>query len=142
MSRAKTIVGAGVVLHVNNKPFGKVTNFRFQSSTPRDAIYTIDSLDPTELAPTRTKVTGTLGLILTIGDGGAEGAGLTAPYEHLPKEKYFSLCLIDVQTDTVIFRADYCSVVNQSWDFSAKEMVRGNVEFEALDWSNSCVFNG
>lgn len=123
-------------MYVNGAPFGRVTSFRFSSSTPRDAIYAIDSLDPFELAPTRTRVTGSLGLVRTIADGGAEGAGMTSNYEQLSREKYFSLMLVERISDTVIFRADYCSVVTQQWDVSAKEMVRGSIEFEALDWSN------
>lgn len=136
MARARTIVSSGVILYLNNKPFGKVTSFRFASSTPRDAIYGIDALDPIELAPSRTKVNGVIGLVRTLGDGGAEGAGFTAPYEYLSREKYFSLSLVDRQTDNIIFRADYCSVTNQSWDVAAKEFVKGSLEFEALDWSN------
>lgn len=139
MTRARTIVSAGVKLYVNNAPFGQVTTFRFSSSTPREAIYGIDSLDPQELAPTRTKVSGTIGLIRTSGDGGAEGAGFTTGYEKLSREKYFSLCLIDIQTDLVIFRADYCSVVNQSWDVAAKDFIKGSIEFEALDFSNEAT---
>jgi hypothetical protein len=135
------MVGAGVVLYVNNRPFGKVTGFRFQSATPRDATYGIDALDPIELAPTRTKINGTLSLLRTLGDGGAEGAGFTAPYEYLSRERYFSLALIDRQSDSVIFRADYCSVTNQSWDVQPKEQIKGVLEFEALDWSNEVHSN-
>lgn len=134
--RAKTIVSAGVTVYVNGAPFGRVTSFRFSSNTPREAIYGIDSLDPFELAPTRTRITGSIGLVRTVADGGAEGAGLTTNYEQLSREKYFSLMLVERISDTVIFRADYCSVVNQQWDIAAKEMVRGTIEFEALDWSN------
>lgn len=139
--RARTIVGAGVLLYVNSRPFGKVTGFRFTSSTPREAIYSVDSLDPVELAPTRTKVSGTINLVRTIADGGAEGAGFTTDYENLSREKYFSLILLDRQTDKVIFRADYCSVVSQSWDAVIRDIVKGNLEFEALDWSNEVKSN-
>lgn len=136
MSRARTIVSAGVLLYVNNQPFGKVTGFKFSSDTPRDAIQGIDAVDPFELAPTVTRVKGSLELVRTIGDGGVEGAGLTTNFEALPQEKYFSIMLVERISDTVLFRADYCSVQSQSWEFRAKEMVHGSVEFEALSWSN------
>ena len=142
MSRTKTIVTAGVLLYVNNKPYGQVKSFRFNSDTPRNAIYGIDSLDPFELAPTVTKVSGSIGLIRTLFDGGVEGAGLTANYEQLPREKYFSITLVEKASDTVLFRADFCSVTRQSWDFEAKEMVKGQVEFEALTWSNEVRATG
>ncbi len=136
MSRAKTIVTAGVLLYVNNRPYGQVRSFRFSSQTARNPIYGIDSIDPFELAPTITKVSGSIGLVRTLFDGGAEGAGLTASFEQLPREKYFSIMLIEKASDTVLFRADYCSVTNQNWMFESKEIVRGDVEFEALTWSN------
>jgi hypothetical protein len=136
MSRAKTIVTAGVLLYVNNRPYGQVTSFRFNSDTIRNAIYGIDSIDPFELAPSVTKIAGSIGLVRTLYDGGAEGAGLTTSFEKLPKEKYFSLTLVEKSSDTVIFRADYCSVTRQNWDFESKGIAKGNVEFEALTWSN------
>lgn len=136
MARQKVIVSAGVTVYLNNKPFGRVSQFRFSSQTPREPIMAIDSLDPVELAPTSTRVTGSMEIIRTVGDGGAEGAGMTTHFSQLPREKYFSIMLVERISDTVIFRADQCSVVSQSWDFSAKSMVRGSVEFEAIDWSN------
>lgn len=134
--RQKTIVGASVILYVNNKPYGQVVGFRFSSQTPRDAILAIDSLDPFELAPTSTKCSGSIELIRTAGDGGAEGGGFTTDYERLSREKYFSVMLMERITNTVIFRADFCSVVSQQWDFRAKQMAHGSLEFEALDWNN------
>ena len=142
MARAKTIVAASVILYINNQPYGRVESFRFSSQTPRDAIYGIDSLDPMELAPTRTKVTGSIGIIRTVGDGGIEGAGFTTNYELLSREKYFSIMLVERQSDTVIFRADYCSVAGQQWDVQARERVKGTLEFEALDWSNELRTEG
>ena len=81
-------------------------------------------------------MTGKIGLFRTVGDGGIEGSGFTANYEQLSREKYFSLALIERTSDTVIFRADYCSVISQDWDASERSILRGSLEFEALDWSN------
>lgn len=136
MSRAKTIVTAGVLLYVNNRPYGQVKSFRFNSESPRNAIYGLDSIDPFELAPTITKVAGSIGLVRTLYDGGAEGAGLTASFEQLPQEKYFSIMLVEKSSDTVLFRADFCSVTRQNWIFETKDIVKGEVDFEALTWSN------
>jgi hypothetical protein len=136
MTRARTVVTAGVLLYVNNRPYGKVVGFRFSSQTPREPVMAIDSVDPFELAPTSTKVTGSMEIVRAVGDGGAEGAGLTTSFEKLPRERYFSLMLVEKASDTVIFRADHCAVVSQTWDFQAKERARGSVEFEALSWSN------
>lgn len=136
MARAMTIVGAQVLCYINGVRFGRVTNFIWRSMTPRKAIYGLDSVDPTELAPTVTRCSGTIGMIRTTGDGGAEGAGMAAPFEDLPREKYFTVQLVDRATDRVLFQAQKCSVISQSWTVAMKTSVIGSIEFEAIDWSN------
>lgn len=139
MSRARTIVAANVICYINNRPFGRVNHFSFSSSTPREPINAVDSIDPFELAVNSTKVSGSLGLVRTLYDGGAEGAGLTTNFERLPQEKYFSIMLVERLSDTVLFRADHCAVNQQSWTISAKNVVQGQVEFEGLTWSNEAT---
>jgi hypothetical protein len=136
MARAKTVVSAGVVLYLNGKPYGRVREFFFDSATPRKPLYGIDSTEPFELIPTTTLVTGRIGLVRTVGDGGAEGAAMTTQVDAIPREKYFTLQLIERTSDTVIFEARYCSVTRQSWGAPEKGIVTGTVEWEALDWSN------
>jgi hypothetical protein len=73
----------------------------------------------------------------TVGDGGAEGGGMTAPAEELPREKYFSVLLVDRgASDAVIFQADDCSLTSQAWSVPSRGIVTGSLEFEALTWSN------
>lgn len=136
MSRARTIVSANVICYINNKPYAQVTSFAFHSSTPREAINGVDSIDPFELAVNTTKVSGSIGLVRTLFDGGIEGAGLTTNFERLPQEKYFSVMLVERLSQRVLFRADYCSVNQQNWSLTAKGIMQGQVEFEALAWSN------
>lgn len=134
--RAKTVTSAGVVCYLNGKRFGRVRDFSWSSSTPRKALYGIDITEPQELLTTTTRITGRLSLWRTVGDGGAEGAGMIATYEDLTKEKYFSLTLVERYSDTVIFEARYCSVTSQSWNAPEKGLVTGSMEFEALNYSN------
>lgn len=137
MARQTLQTAASVVCYINGKPYGLVTTFQWSSQTARKAIYGLDSTTPYELAPTVSKVTGSLGLIRQVGDSGIEGAGIAAPVPLLPREKYFTIALIDRTTDTIIFRADYCSVTNQTWTASARALVSGSISFEALDWANT-----
>ncbi len=111
-------------------------SFRFRSATPKRAIYGIDATEPYELAPTVTKVTGSIEVIKLSGDGGAEAAGFAAPYPELSREKYFSLTLVEVGTDLIIFRADRCSLTDQAWSVPSRGFVTGSFEFEALEWDN------
>lgn len=134
--RAQTIVSAGIIVYLNAKPYGRVKDFAFESVTGKKAQYGLDSLEPYELIPTSTKVTGHMTIVRTIGDAGAEGAAITARFEDLPRERYFTIQLVERVSDTLLFEARYCSVTRQAWNVPEKGMVTGTVEFEALDWSN------
>lgn len=137
MARARVITSAAVILYVNGKPFGQVAEFSFRSTTPRRALYGLDSVDPYELAPTQAKITANMKLYRTVGDGGAEGAGLTAGFEDLSRERYFSILLVDRgASDAVIFQADLCSLSGQSWSVPSRGIITGSIEFEALTWNN------
>lgn len=134
--RSRLGTSARVILYINGRPYAAVVAFRWDSFTGKRAIVGIDSMDAYELAPTVNKCTGTLTLLRTVGDGGAEGAGLLAHFGEVPKEKYFSLSLVDRLTDTQLFRADECSATNQSWDVPTKGRILGTLTFEALRWNN------
>lgn len=136
MARSKIISAANVVCFINNQVYGKVTGFSYSSSTPKKRQMGIDSLRPYELIPTGTVVQGQLALLRLVGDAGIEGAGMTAPFADLSKEKYFSIALVDRTSDTVIFQADYASISSESWSIPSKGIVTGTVTFEALDWTN------
>lgn len=134
--QAKVISSAGVRLLLNSRAFGRVKSFQFNSTTPKKPLYGLDCMEPFELQPTTTRINGRIGLYRTIGDAGAEGAGFTTPFELLPREKYFSLQLVERSTDTVIFEATYCTVVSQVWSAPERGIITGDIEFEAIDWSN------
>lgn len=136
MARSRLLTSAQVLVYINGKPFAWATSFRWESATPRKAIYGLDSGEPYELAPTTTKVHGSVGLLRLSASGGLEGAGVVAQYHDIPREKYFTLTLVDRTTDTIIFTAGHCAVQSQSWDIPAKGRVTGSMTFEALDWNN------
>lgn len=136
MSRSILATSARVVLYANGRHYAQVTNFAWSAATPPKAIYGLDSGEPYELAPTITKVTGTMGLLRAVGDGGLEGAGVAPHLPDLPRGRYFSVTLVDRLTDVQIFRAERCWVVSQSWDVPSKGRITGSCVFEALDWNN------
>lgn len=136
MSYNTTIVGATVDCYINGKLYSVVTSFRWSSDTSRRSIHGIDSAEPLELAPTITRVTGSVGLLRSHMDAGIEGVGVVAPLQDLSREKYFTIALMDRMTGTIIFKADNCSVMNQSWDVPARGMVTGQMTFEAIGWGN------
>jgi hypothetical protein len=136
MAGSTIVTGAHVVVYINGSVFGKVTSFGFKSVTARKEIRQVDSVGVQELAPTTTSVSCTMSLYRQMSDGGLEGAGITARYENLPRERYFNVTLVDRVTDSVIFQASQCSVEEQSWTIAPKGLVTGQVAFKALEWSN------
>lgn len=139
MPMAKVLSTAEILCYINGRLYGQVSSFGFRSITQRRAIHGIDVLDPQELAPGPTKISGSLHVYRTIGDGGAEGAGMTTDFGDLPAEQYFSIVLIDRALGTTVFRADNCSVMSQTWDIPKKGIVTGSIEFDALTWSNETL---
>lgn len=136
MAQSHLVTAAKVKLYINGKPFGRVNGFSWASETPRRPIYGVDSTQPYELAVTTTRCTGTISVMKITADGGAEGAGVTAPYPEISRERYFSLALIEIGSDLVIFQADRCSLVSQSWNAPARGLITGSFSFEAIDWTN------
>lgn len=136
MARSRLITGAKVVVYINNRQFGYAINFRWESATPRRAIYAIDSGEPYELAPTTTRISGSMAIYRTIDGGGLEGPGIVANLDNIPREKYFSLALIERSSGLQIFRADQCSVISQSWEVPSRGVMTGSFTFEALSWNN------
>ena len=136
MSRPRVIVAAKVQAYINGVQIGRVTSFRWSSDTPRKAIMGLDSPTPVELAPTIARCTGSLGLLRTVLDGGIEALGMTAHSSQFVRERYFTLTLVEITSDTLLFRADFCSVTNQSWEVAARGIMTGSVNFEGIYWNN------
>lgn len=134
--RAKTVTTSGVICHINNKPLGRVTGLRWAITSPHKTTRGLDSLVPCELTPTVLEVSGTISIVRTIGDGGVEGAGMMAPFNFVPSEKYFSMMLVERSSDTVLFSGHYCSVDSQAWSAPTKGTVTGEISFKCLVWNN------
>ena len=136
MARSPILTGARVAVYVNGVMFGRVSSFRYASDTPRREIRGVDSVIPFELAMTISKVSGSMTVYRLSQDGAAEGAGIVSPLDELTREKYFSIVLIDLVSNTAIFRADMCSAESQTWSFDAKSMVQGTINFTGLTYRN------
>lgn len=135
MARQSLTTGAAVLCYINSKLYGLTTSFQWSSATTRKRIMEVDSVTPAELASTFAIVTGNIGILRQVGNSGIEGAGLTVPVDLLPQEQYFTIMLTERTSDSIIFRADFCSVTNQTWNVPTRGFVTGNVSFEALSWN-------
>lgn len=134
--RPRTVVSARAVLYINGSPFGRVTDFKWNVLQGIKENRGIDSVDPYELAVTASRVMFTMSVIKTGSDGGAEGAGMSAPFQDLPNQKYFSVMLVDRLTDTVMFQSDANMVVSQNWSVPVKGVVTGVIQAQGILWNN------
>ncbi len=136
MSQALTISGASVVVFVNAVPYGKVTNIDWDISTPIEELRGCDSPQPYELAVTHTAVGGTLYVLRTLGDGGAEGAGMTAPLIDVGKTRYVSLTLLERRTKRILFESQRVAISSQSWSIPERGVTKGTITFLSIDAVN------
>ncbi len=136
MARSRLVVGAHVVVYVNNRLFGRVAELDWSSMTPRKAHHTIDTLEAVELMPLSATVNGTIQVYRLHQDGGVEGAGMVAHFQNVAQEKYFSIMVVDRLTDDVLFQSDRCAVTSQHWK-NGRGYVMGTISFDGLLWRNS-----
>lgn len=135
MARSRLVVGAQVVVYINGAPYGRVADFGWSDNSPRKEVACVDWLGPWELIPTSTRVQGNMTIYRLHRDGGIEASGMKATWRDVPREKYFSVLVLDRSTDTVIFQANKCSINSQSWRVG-KGYVMGTINFTALEWNN------
>ena len=138
MSKSTLLTSPKIVAYINGRALGLVTSFRWSGDTPMKPANGLDNITPLELMPTNARCTGSMGLLRQSLDGGVEARGMTAHSSQVVRERYYTLTLIDRTTDTTIFRADFCMTTNQSWEVPERGFVKGQVNFEALSWSNEC----
>ncbi len=139
MSKSRLVTGARVVVYINGAIYAQVSDFRWNSDTGSHDLYGVDSMQPFESASTVTKCSGQISVYRLIKDGGAEGAGITAPYPDLARERYFSLTLVERSSDTIIFQARRCKLLSQSWEIPTRGYVTGSLSWTALEFSNEVI---
>lgn len=133
------VAGAHILCYINGRLYAQVSEFKWSSSTPRKAIHGIDSPDPFELAPTITIIKGEAKVFRLSGDGGFQGLGISASFSDLPKEKYFSVQIVDRRSDTVIFECPTCAQESESWAAIAKSLMTGTLSFTGISWGNEAT---
>lgn len=136
MARTKVITSPSLKLYVNGAPFGNVLSFDFTITSQSILKPELDNMEPAELAPTSYIVFGRMGLYRLHGDGGLEGAGLSANAIDLPRQKYVTFALIDRVTDQMVFRCDKVWVDSQNWSVGLKGVVRGTLAFKGIGYQN------
>lgn len=139
MARTFTIAGAQCTAWVNGVQVGSVTSFSWRSAEARREVYALDQNEPYELIPTQSRVSCNLRLVRTLNDGGAQGLGMSGGFDAMVRERYFQFMITERQSDTVLFLAQDCSLVDESWDIASRSYIQGTIDFTALTWSNEAL---
>lgn len=136
MGQSRLITSARLLVYINGRLFGRCESFVINSVTPIKEIETIDLQFPSELAVTRCRVSWTMGVLRTIGDGGMQGAGIVAPQAVLSKQRYFTVQIVERQSGLTFFQSVLNMVDDESWSVVVKQIVRGSVSGRGILWTN------
>jgi hypothetical protein len=130
------LTGAHLVLQVNGRTIGRVVGIRWSRKSQVRRAQGIDQLVASELIRTGTVVQGSVTILRTRRDGGAEGAGLVPPIPDQDREQYVSLTLRDRTTDTVVMQVDEALVESEGWTVAPRGLLQAEVAFEGLTVNN------
>jgi len=136
MPRPRLVVAARINCYINGKLIGRVSGITWNSITPHKEARGVDDPFVQEYMPTTLSVGGTITLLRLIGDGGAQGIGISVPQSVVSKEKYFTMVLVERETDTTIFRMIGGICHGEVWQAQAKGVLSGTVNFSGTYWDN------
>lgn len=133
------LTAAQVGIYINGSQYAIVSQANWNVVTGRKPIFAVDSSIPYEIAPTTSMITGNLAVYRLVQDGGLEGAGITLFPDKVVNEPYVTITLIDLKSDTVVFAADQCVILDQRWEVPSRGIVHGQLVFQAINWSNEAA---
>lgn len=139
MARSRLIGAPQVLIYVNGKPFGKCTSLRWTSITPHKEQRSVDVLFPLEMIPTATSVAFELGVLRLVADGGMQAAGIVPQQQHLEREKYFTVQVVERKSGTTLFLAALCVCDSEVWGVPTKGLLAGTVACKGITWTNEAA---
>lgn len=131
-----SIHGARLILYVNGRAMGVVTDFAFSSNTPMQEQGAVDIQHPIELKAGQVRIAWSMACIRTLRDGGLQGWGLVAEQGLASLNKYFTMELVDRGTRLTIFKSEYCQVDSEAWRVAPKSLMVGQVSGKSILWVN------
>lgn len=140
MAFSKILVGAHILCFINGRLFGECNSIQWQPQTPRIRRGGLDSLQAYELSPGPVELNGTIGVHRVRAAGGLEGRGIVAPPNLIPRERYFSILLVDRVTGQKVHQADFCMVESQTWSYAPHVIVGGSFSFKGIEWANEALY--
>ncbi len=134
--RNATVLGNDLAIYINGNLFGVVSEIRWEQAYGRHAISGIDSVFPFELASGQAVLQGSMSIYRLHNTAGLEGKAIAPRDFKLPRERYFSLQVVDNVTDTVILQCNRAAVSSQSWNAASQQILQGSFSFMGIGWAN------
>ncbi len=128
---------AHCVAFINGSRRGDVIDFSWISNTPKKEERGIDEVEAVELSPTTASVEFQMTVWWKKAGGGARNAGVVANNPNISLEKYFTVLIVDRQTQTIVFRADHCSMESEEPSIVGKGLVASKWRVKALSWNDA-----
>lgn len=140
MTLSRVVTAPHILVFVNGRLYSQASGVSWTASSPRIVRGGIDSIVPYEISPGMTRISGRIKTYRGHADGALEGRGVVAPPAYIPRERYFSLLVVDRMFGNKILQVDHCSVEEQTWDVQAGRIMEGSFSFTGLTHSNEANY--
>lgn len=130
MSQPVTLVGAQIIVYLNNQPYNVVQSITFEIDYGEDEIYGIDAPYAQEIAPGKITVRGSIKGLRTKLSGGLQGANLRPLFTDLAASPYVSIRIEDRSTSESILLIPNAKISNESHSAVIKGSYKLNFDFK------------
>ena len=130
------IVTPNIVLYINGMPYAHVSEITPTITSPQKILRGVDYLPGIETAPMPVEYNVSAVLYRKKQSGGLEGEGFIPRWNKATRGKYFSAIIMDRITSEILFETQKNQIISQSWRFSPKMILMGQVNWIGLGYTN------
>lgn len=131
----KYMTGARVKLRINKKLVGFAFGISWRIDTEQMEINTIDDYLPSELAPTRIRISGTINALHIPGQSASKEQYQSNVLSFLAHQ-YITIEARDSQTDELLFYTTKAVIVSRQEDLTAGQLGKVSLQFMAIGWQD------
>lgn len=129
MSQPLTLVGAQIIVYINNQPYKVIQSITLEFDYGEEAIYGIDTPWAQEIAGNRATVRGSVKGLRIKNTGGLQGYNLRPLFTDLMASPYVSIRVQDRSTSEDIVLIQNAKISNESHTAMIKGSYKLNFDF-------------